>query len=84
LGGSPDAAGDRSQHSTDSDGTAAGDGVCTLAIERPRSVTTMQVAVMAEVSEMQSQLALINDNPILGLQESAELLARQLGADLVA
>jgi hypothetical protein len=37
-----------------------------------------------EVHGLQQQLALVNDNPMLGLQEATELLATQLGADLAA
>jgi len=38
----------------------------------------------AEVHGLQQQLAIVNDNPLLGLQESAELLAAQLEVDLAA
>ena len=38
----------------------------------------------AEVHGLQQSLALVNDNPLLGLQEAAELLAGQLSADLAA
>ena len=37
-----------------------------------------------QYNDLQQQLALVNDNPMLGLQEATELLATQLGADLAA
>jgi hypothetical protein len=35
------------------------------------------------VSSLQQKLAMVNEHPLLGLQEAAEVLVEELGVDLV-
>lgn len=50
----------------------------------PRRRRAALCAQTTQVHSLQQQLAVVNDYPLLGLQEAAELLGTQLGADLVA
>jgi hypothetical protein len=43
-----------------------------------------QLKLLDDVHNLQQVLASVNDNPMLGLQEAAELLTDHLGVDLVA
>jgi len=39
--------------------------------------------VHTQLHGLQQQLALVSENPLLGIPEAAELIAKHLGADLV-
>jgi hypothetical protein len=60
--------------------------VGSLTLTRMRSTTraALHLEFLSEIQGLQQQMALVNDNALMGLQEAAELLATQLGADLIA
>jgi hypothetical protein len=60
--------------------------VGSMTLGRPRSATksALHLQFLTEITGLQQQMALVSDNALMALQEAAELLATQLGADLIA
>jgi hypothetical protein len=50
----------------------------------PAAKAQIQLQLLGHVHNLQHELATVSDNPLLGLQEAAELLTDHLGVDLVA
>ncbi|KAI8462305.1 MAG: kinase-like domain-containing protein [Monoraphidium minutum] len=65
-------------------GSGSGSGRVGSMRLRSNTRAALHLEFLNEIQGLQQQMALVNDNALMGLQEAAELLSTQLGADLIA